>query len=134
MSNKLSLVVLLILALGVATLGWKTSVLGVSTSASAEKEQITLATDPSPLRPGKAKFIIKVQDKEGKAVDNAKVSFDLNMTTMNMGTQKGEASAQGNGQYVAQGNLTMLGPWRVRTQVVKSDGSKENKDFVVNVR
>ncbi len=130
MSNKISLVVLLILAIGVATLGWKTKVLGESTST----ELITLTTEPSPLRPGKAKFLIKVKDKDGRPVDNSKVSFDLNMTTMNMGTQKGEAVEQGNGQYRAQGNLTMLGPWRVRIQAVMPDGSKENKDFVMNVR
>ena len=134
MKDKLSIIILIVLVIGVATLGWKTSVLGVSTSAGAEKEQITLTTEPSPLRPGKAKFMINVQDSDGKPVDNAKVSFDLNMTTMNMGTQRGEAVAQGDGQYVAQGNLTMLGPWRVSVVAVMSDGSKQSKDFVVNVR
>lgn len=130
MSNKISLVVLLILVLAVATLGWKTKVLGESTTA----ELVTLTTEPNPLRPGKAKLIIKIIDIEGKSVDDAKVSFDLNMTTMNMGTQKGWAVAEGNGVYIAQGNFTMLGQWRVRTQVVMRDGSKQNKDFVLNVR
>ena len=94
---------------------------------------ISLSTNPDPLQPGPATFFIDVKDKSGKPVDSAKVSFDLNMTTMNMGTQQGDATSQGNGRYSAMGRMTMRGPWRVSTKVVMPDGSVENKDFTVDV-
>ncbi len=94
---------------------------------------ISLSTNPDPLQPGPATFMIEVKDKDGKPVDNATVSFDLNMTTMNMGTQQGDATPQGNGRYSAVGRISMRGPWRASTKVTMSDGSVENKDFIVNV-
>jgi len=52
---------------------------------------------------------------------------------MNMGTQQGNATSQGNGRYSVEGRMTMRGPWRVSTKVTMPDGSVENKDFTVNV-
>ena len=96
-------------------------------------EQINLTTEPNPLKPGSANFIIEVKDKNSKPVNDAKVFFDLNMTTMNMGAQKGNANSQGDGRYTAEGRLSMRGPWRVATKVTMSDGNVVNKDFTVNV-
>src|SRR3989344_8713230 len=135
MTSK-NLLIALVLAAGViALLGWK--VMGSSSSGSTtntgSSDQISLTTDPNPLRLGNATFIIDVKDKSGKPVDNATVSFDINMTAMNMGTQQGNATSQGNGRYSAVGTMSMRGPWRVRTTVKMPDGSTENKDFTVNV-
>lgn len=94
---------------------------------------ISLSTNPDPLQPGAATFMIDVKDKNGKPVDNAKVSFDLNMTTMNMGTQQGDATPQGKGRYSVEGRISMRGPWRVSTKVTMPDGSVENKDITVEV-
>ena len=74
-----------------------------------------------------------IKDKNGKPIDDSTLTYDLNMTTMNMGTQQGSAVFQSKGRYVATGNLTMRGPWRIRTKVTMPDGSTKNKDFVVNV-
>lgn len=114
-----------------AIFGW--NVTFGSNDTSSNGSGITLSTNPNPLQPGPATFIIEVKDKSGKPVDNATVSFDLNMTAMNMGTQQGSAASQGNGKYSAVGNMSMRGPWRVKTTVTMSDGSVENKDFMVNV-
>ncbi len=95
---------------------------------------ISLTTDPAVLRSGQATLIIDVKDTEGKPVDNAKVSVDINMTSMNMGTQQGEATAQGSGKYAASARFTMLGPWRITTKVTMPNGSIENKSFTVNVQ
>ncbi len=95
---------------------------------------ISLTTDPAVLRSGQATLIIDVKDTEGKPVDNAKVSVDINMTSMNMGTQQGEATAQGSGKYAAAARFTMLGPWRITTKVTMPNGSIENKSFTVNVQ
>jgi len=52
---------------------------------------------------------------------------------MNMGTQEGVASAQGNGNYAVVGRLSMKGPWKVSTKVTMPDGKEISKDFSVNV-
>src|SRR3989344_6890781 len=98
MINK-NLLVMLAIAVGViAILGFKllNNSASSSSSGSGGSAQVSLTTDPNPLRMGPATFIIDVKDKNGKPVDNANVFFDLNMTAMNMGTQQGNATAQGN--------------------------------------
>ena len=135
MTNK-NLLIGVVIAVGIiALLGSKvgSSPSSSSSSGSGSGVQVSLTTDPTPLRMGNGTFIIEVKDTTGKPVDNATVSFDLNMTSMNMGTQQGNATAQGDGRYAAAGKLTMKGPWRVRTKVTMSDGRVENKDFTVNV-
>ena len=129
MNNKTLLIILAIMVSAVAYFGWKAS----SGPSSSTGGGISLSTDPNPLRPGKATFMIDVKDKSGKPIDNATVSFDLNMTAMNMGTQQGNATSQGNGRYSAVGNMSMRGPWLVKTTVKMPDGSTESKDFTVNV-
>lgn len=129
MNSKNLLIVLAILVGAIGILGWKIK----SASSSSGSNTISLVTDPNPLKLGQATFIITVKDKEGKLVDNATVSFDLNMTTMNMGVQQGNATPQGNGKYAASGRMSMRGPWRVSTKVTMPDGSVVNKDFTVNV-
>lgn len=138
MNTKTFLVILAIVVGTIAILAYdsKGSVNGLSDANS--DSDISLTTNPDPLQPGPATFFIDVKDKNEKPVDTAKVSFDLNMTTMNMGTQQGEATSQGNGRYSAMGRMTMKGPWRVSVEVTMSDGSMpdgsvENKDFTVNV-
>lgn len=117
----------------VGILGWKAMTVPTPESTTVEASAISLSTNPNPLRLGQATFMIDVKDKNGKPVDNATVSFDINMTAMNMGTQQGNATSQGNGRYSAVGNMSMRGPWLVKTTVKMPDGSTERKDFTVNV-
>ena len=133
MNNKTLLALLAVLVVAVAYLGWKSMSIPTPGTSADSSGGITLSTSPNPLRLGQATFMIDVKDKSGKPVDDATVSFDLNMTAMNMGTQQGNATSQGNGRYSAVGNMSMRGPWRVRTTVKMPDGSTENKDFTVNV-
>jgi nitrogen fixation protein FixH len=129
MNNKILLVALVIMVGVMAFLSWKV----VSASNSGIGSAITLSTNPSPLGLGQTTFVIEVKDENGKPVDDATVTFDLNMATMNMGTQRGKAISQGSGRYSAVGRISMRGPWRVRTTVRMPDGSTVNKDFSVNV-
>lgn len=133
MNSKTLLVLLTVLIVAVAYLGWKSMSISTLGIAADSDGGVTLSTDPNPLRLGQATFMIDVKDKSGKPVDGATVSFDINMTAMNMGTQQGTATPQGSGRYSAVGNMSMRGPWRVRTTVKMPDGSTENKDFTVNV-
>ena len=132
MQNKNLLIALAIGAVIIVGLGWKV-LSGSSASEGWGSEAVSLTTNPSPLQMGPANFIIDVKDKNGKPVDNATVFFDLNMTAMNMGTQQGNASPQGNGRYAASGRMSMRGPWKVSTKVTMPDGSVLNKNFTVNV-
>lgn len=127
MSNKTLLVILAIMTVVTIIYGWKV------VFASNEGDPISLSTSPNPLQPGPATFMIDIRDKNGKPVDNATVTYDLNMTTMNMGTQRGNATPRGNGRYSAAGIMSMRGPWRVTTTVTMPDGTVENKDFIVTV-
>lgn len=128
--NKSLLIGITILIAIIAILGWKIK----SASNPNNNEAISLSTDPSPLQLGQNTFVISVKDKEGKAVNDATVFFDLNMTAMNMGTQQGNATPMGNGKYSAVGRLTMKGPWRVAIKVTMPDGSLVEKNFTVNVQ
>lgn len=131
MNGKILLVSLSIMVGIIGIMSWKIKTNG--TASAAKGEIISLTTNPNPLRLGQVTFMIDVKDENGKPVDNATVSFDLNMTAMNMGTQRGDAISQGSGRYSAVGNMSMRGPWRVRTTVKIPDGNMKNKDFIVNV-
>ena len=132
MNTKILLILLVIMFSAIGFLSLKvnsSSVLGTSTEGS-----ITLSTNPNPLKPGPATFLIDVKDKNGKVVDDAKVLYNINMTTMDMGAQNGTAISKGNGRYSISAKMTMLGPWKVSVTVKLTDGSTKNKDFTVNVR
>lgn len=131
MDNKGLKIILGIMVIFVIIMGLR--VLSSSPEESAN-DQISLTTNPDPVRMGPATFIITVKDTKGKPVKDATVSFDLNMTEMNMGTQQGTATSQGDGTYAATGRLSMQGPWRVSTQVKMPDGKVMNKDFTVNAQ
>ncbi len=134
MNTKILLILLVLMFGAIGYLSLKvnsSSVLGTSTNGSGS---ISLSTNPNPLKPGPATFLIDVKDKNGKVVDDAKVSYNINMTTMDMGAQNGNATSQGNGRYSISAKMTMLGPWKVSVTVKMTDGSSEKKDFTVNVR
>jgi len=113
----------------IAILGYK-----INSASSSNGGGISISTNPSPLIIGPATFAVVVKDKDGKLVNDATVSYDINMTTMNMGTQKGVAEPEGNGKYKAVGNMSMRGPWRISIIAIMIDGSTQNKDFVFNVK
>jgi len=134
MNNKTLLIILVIMIGVIVILAFNARDSSSNETPDVNSDSgISLSTNPDPLQPGPATFLIDVKDKSGTPVDNAKVYFDLDMTTMNMGTQQGEATAQGNGRYSAQGRMTMRGPWRVSIKATMPDGSVENKDFTVDV-
>lgn len=101
-------------------------------SAKSGGIKIELSTDPNPAQLGSNNFLISVK-QDGKFIDNASVSFDLNMTTMNMGTQQGNMTSQGSGKYLSVGKLTMLGPWRFSVNVTMPDNSVIKKNFDLNI-
>lgn len=105
-----------------------------TTGASGGDYELVLTTDPNPPVVGKGLLMVMVTDGAGKAVDNATVAFDINMTTMDMGAQNGTATPQGDGAYALYANFFMRGPWRIATDVTLPGGQTLSKDFTVNVR
>ncbi len=105
------------LAIVLAIIGFKmfSSSAPSTTSANGGDYQLTLVTTPNPPTGGKDLLTVTVVDSAGKAVDNATVVMDINMTTMNMGSQSGTATPQGNGSYALNASFSMLGPWKIAT-------------------
>ncbi|MEO6508684.1 MAG: FixH family protein [Patescibacteria group bacterium] len=131
MKNYLTYGLVIVFMVGILWLVFGASNSGSSQSTSGGSSQISMSTNPNPPS-GNTNFIISVKDDKGNPVKDAKVSFDLNMTSMNMGTQQGAATSQGDGTYVAAGRLTMRGPWRVSAKVAMPDGKEMNQDFDIN--
>ena len=104
------------------------------TSTNGGDYQLTLTTTPNPPTGGKNVLTVSVVDSAGKAVDGATVVMDINMTTMNMGSQSGTATPQGNGTYALNASFSMLGPWKIAMTVTLPDGQMLNKDFIINVQ
>lgn len=123
------------LAIVLAIIGFKVfSSSSPSTTSAGGDYQLSFVTSPNPPIAGKDLLTITVEDSAGKPIDDATVTFDINMTTMNMGAQNGTATPQGNGTYALYANFSMRGPWKVVTLVTLSDGQTLNKDFTLNVK
>jgi hypothetical protein len=134
MNTKILLILLVVMfgAIGLLSIRLNSSsVLGANTGSGGS---ISLTTKPNPLKPGPATFLIDIKDKSGKKIDDASVSYDINMTTMDMGAQSGKASSQGNGRYTVPAKMTMRGPWKVTISAKMTDGSDQSKDFTVYVQ
>ena len=132
MQNK-NLLIVLVIVVGIVVSFGSGALSSSIANRGSKSESISITTNPNPLQIGPATFLIEVKDTEGKPVDNATVFFDLNMTTMNMGTQQGNATSQGNGKYAAAGRMSMRGPWRVSTKVTMPDSSVINKNFTFDI-
>lgn len=134
MNNRTMMIFFGVIVLIIGFLGYRVMSLSSTSNTGNNSEQVSLTTDPNPLRMGNANFIISVKDEKGEPVKDAKVFFDLNMTMMNMGTQQGDATSQGDGTYAAAGKMTMKGPWKVTTKITMPGGKEMNKDFTVDVQ
>lgn len=71
----------------------------------------------------------------GQPVSDAKVSFDVDMTNMNMGKKIITAISSGKGLYSSQLLFSMLGPWRLIVNVERAGQTNSVRfDFYVNSR
>lgn len=134
MTTKILMILLVVMFGTIAFLSVKSNSLDILGASTGGDGSISLTTNPNPLKTGPVTFLINVKDEAGKAIDNASVSYDINMTTMDMGAQSGKASSQGNGIYKIPAKMTMSGPWKVSILVKMIDDSTKNKDFTVYVQ
>ena len=94
---------------------------------------VRLSSRPTPPIRGIGTLEAVVTDTKGQPVNDVRVSFDLDMTTMSHGKNIVAAAPQGNGRYVGQVRFMMPGPWRAITVVERAGQPAEQVRFDFNV-
>ena len=94
---------------------------------------VRLSSTPTPPVRGISTLEAVVTDTKGQPINDARVLFDLDMTTMSHGKNIVAAAPQGNGRYVGQVRFMMPGPWRAITVVERPGQSAEQVRFDFNV-
>ena len=89
----------------------------LSGSKNIGNNTIWLVSTPNPPARGNDVFDAVMADASGNAINDARVTFDLNMTNMNMGRNAVLATFQGAGRYSGTVFFSMAGPWRVNAQI-----------------
>lgn len=76
---------------------------------------------------------VTVTGDDGQPVSGAKVTADVAMTSMDMGTAHSALTDAGDGQYTGPVTFSMAGPWRVTLHVTAPDGATATKtlDYAV---
>ena len=96
---------------------------------------IWIYSDPTPPIRGNAQFEAILTDKSGKPVNDAKLSFDIDMTNMSHGKNVVAATSLGDGRYGGRLSFMMPGPWRVIVGIERGGQTSSVRfDFNVNVR
>ncbi len=113
-----------------------TSPSGILGKRQSANYLVTLISDPSAPTRGPATLEALVTDAEGKPIDDAELSFDLDMTNMRMGKNIVAAASQGKGHYLGRVRFSMPGPWRIIVRVARPGQAPEELrfDFKVNFR
>jgi len=97
--------------------------------------RVWIINSPSPPKAGYCTLDAYVIDSTGQPVSDAKLTFDLNMTNMNMGRNVVTPTLVGNDHYNGQVFFSMPGPWRVTITIVRAGQTNTVRfDFTVNSR
>jgi len=84
---------------------------------------LTLSTRPENAKAGENVLRLKISDKAGSPVKDAKVAFQYTMNMQGMVLSKTDATLSKDGFYEAKANLGMQGEWDV-TVIVQRPGQK----------
>jgi hypothetical protein len=98
---------------------------------------VVSALDKNPPVKGKNKVTVVIKDKDGKAVQDAKVAVYYSMPAMpGMPAMDYKTMAEfKNGAYAAVLDLSMTGPWNIEVRFVAPPSKEMNKtSFSVDVR
>lgn len=98
--------------------------------------QISLQVEPNPPPITQlATLSIQVLEiKTQQPIMNAHVSAEMVMETMDMITDRIEATAQDNGVYTIPMQFAMSGPWQVRVHVVVTGAKTQSAVFEVTAQ
>ena len=97
---------------------------------------VTLSSSPTPPIRGVGTLEAAIVDAKGQPVTDARVSFDLDMTSMSHGKNVVPAAQTAKGRYAGQVRFVMPGPWRTLV-VIERPGQPPMQvrfDFPVNLR
>lgn len=97
---------------------------------------LTVAASFAPASPRARRsntLTVTVTGADGKPVPGAKVTADVAMTSMDMGTTHPAFKDLGGGKYAGAVAFSMSGPWRVTLRVTAPDGATATKtlDYTV---
>ncbi len=104
-------------------------------SAPASKNTLKItAVMASPAKSGDNTLDIVVTNAAGKPLTSAKVTAQVAMTSMDMGTASPTVQEKGKGHYATTAAFSMAGPWRVTVKVVAPGQKPQTKafDFMAN--
>jgi hypothetical protein len=101
-------------------------------SVSTTRMLTIAATLPSPAKVGSNALEIAILSPRGLVIDAAKVSIDVAMTSMDMGTNHSAVKEIGKGRYAATVTFSMAGPWRVTVNAATQGKLLESKSFDFN--
>ncbi len=92
---------------------------------------VTLTSEPTDLKVGKAKFIVKLLH-HGEPTDGATVKLSFSMPSMNMGESEVRLKFTKDGMYEGEAELSMGGDWQAKVSVDQEGHPGEaTYDFVV---
>lgn len=97
--------------------------------------RVTLQVVPNPpslTRPTNLTLQI-VNSATQQLITNAHVSVKSDMESMNMSTDRIDASQQSNGTYLARMSFSMSGIWQVNAMIFIPGKHRESADFVIAV-
>jgi hypothetical protein len=92
----------------------------IPSTAATGTVQLTLGVTPDPPHSGPTTLTIHAQDATGQPVSGVQVQWSMDMTNMSMGRQTGQMTDLGGGNYQAQANFEMWGPWRLNVAVTQA--------------
>lgn len=111
-----------------------TIILGLGTKQSGQLI-VSLFTSPNSPVLGSNTFEVVITDLKKQPISGALVSFDTNMTNMNMGKNVVSASTMGAGRYCGTVYINMLGQWRMFVNINYAGQTKTVQfNFNVNKR
>lgn len=112
----------------------RTPVPSVPFATTQPVADLQVQLDVTPASLGENNVRVTVRDAAGMPIDVQKVVLTFEMTEMDMGVNEAEANAEGSGQYVVtQHWLSMVGEWRIRVKVRRTDADDVETEFMVPV-
>ena len=95
---------------------------------------LVLSTQPENAKPGENLVRVKITDKTGKPVNDAKVSLVGAMTMPGMAPFKAEGKFTKDGTYEAKANFAMAGTWDITLSVQRPGQKAIQEKFTVTAQ
>lgn len=95
---------------------------------------LVLSTDPEKTKAGDNLVRLKITDKDGKPVNDAKVSFVFNMNMPGMVAAKSEGKLSKEGVYETKANFAMAGTWDIAVSVERPGQKAVQEKFALTAK